>query len=234
MIETRIGRAAAGIRRTERMIVLCLVFAVPVMQGCGVTGAVVGAGATAGVVAAQERPVAEAVSDTRIQVAINEAWLRHSIDLYRRMGLMVNEGRVLVAGIVPTQEMRTTAVDLARRVDGVREVIDEVRVAPGAGLSGLARDTWISTQLRLRLTFDREVSAIDYSVETVGGVVFLMGIARSDAELRRVIDHARSLRYVRRVVSHVRIADTGDATTDGRTDHPGPTAGMQGDGTDKP
>ena len=41
----------------------------------------------------------------------------------------------------------------------------------------------------------------------VGGVVYLMGIAQSQAELDRVTGHARNQSYVRRVVSHVRIKD---------------------------
>jgi hypothetical protein len=35
--------------------------------------------------------------------------------------------------------------------------------------------------------------------------VYLMGIARTPAELQRVIDHVRDVPYVRAVVSHVRV-----------------------------
>ena len=44
-------------------------------------------------------------------------------------------------------------------------------------------------------------------VKTVGGIVYLMGIAQNRNELDRVTNHARNLNYVRRVVSYVRLKD---------------------------
>jgi hypothetical protein len=35
--------------------------------------------------------------------------------------------------------------------------------------------------------------------------VYLMGVARTPAELQRVIDHVRDVPYVRAVVNHVRV-----------------------------
>ena len=37
------------------------------------------------------------------------------------------------------------------------------------------------------------------------GVVYLMGVAQSPDELERVIEHARNIAYVERVVSYVRL-----------------------------
>ncbi|MDP7392270.1 MAG: phospholipid-binding domain-containing protein, partial [Alphaproteobacteria bacterium] len=44
--------------------------------------------------------------------------------------------------------------------------------------------------------------AINYSIDTVNGHVFIMGIAQEQKELDRVLDHARDVSYVRRVTSH--------------------------------
>ena len=57
------------------------------------------------------------------------------------------------------------------------------------------------------MTIDPEVFDINYSVETVNGVIYLMGIAQSKVELERVTDHARELAGVRRIISHVRMKD---------------------------
>ena len=53
----------------------------------------------------------------------------------------------------------------------------------------------------------REVLSINYSIETVNGTVYLLGIAQDDAELVRVIEHARGIENVKRVVSHVVVKD---------------------------
>jgi osmotically-inducible protein OsmY len=57
--------------------------------------------------------------------------------------------------------------------------------------------------LRTKLLFDRDVLAINYSVETVRHTVYLFGIAQDKQELDRVINYARNTEYVSRVVNHV-------------------------------
>jgi osmotically-inducible protein OsmY len=191
---------------------LCLLPALVVLAACDPVSLGVGAAATGGVAVAQERSVKDAVSDTGIRLSINDLWLKESLDLYSSLGLSVNEGRVLVTGQVPTPEARVTAIRLVWQVDGVREVINEVEVAESDGISGYARDAWITTQLRTRLTFDTSLRAINYSVETVGGTIYLMGVAQDQAELDRVIAHARQIPYVRQVISYVRMKDDASAT----------------------
>ena len=85
-------------------------------------------------------------------------------------------------------------------------MINEVAVSENP-LSDLANDTWITTKLKTKMTFDKDILAINYSIETVGAVIYLIGIAQDKAELQRVLNHARSIDYVKRVVNHVRIKD---------------------------
>ena len=42
---------------------------------------------------------------------------------------------------------------------------------------------------------------------TVGGIIYLLGIAQNQDEINRVMEYARNLRYVRGVVSHVLLKD---------------------------
>ena len=57
------------------------------------------------------------------------------------------------------------------------------------------------------ITLDKQIKAVNYSIETVNGTVYVMGIAQSQAEVDRIRNHARQLSYVRRVVNYVRIKD---------------------------
>jgi osmotically-inducible protein OsmY len=70
-----------------------------------------------------------------------------------------------------------------------------------------AKDTWITTQLRTKILTDTEIFDINYTVETVNGVVYLLGIAKTQEELDRVTDHARNINGVVKVVSHVRLKE---------------------------
>jgi osmotically-inducible protein OsmY len=163
--------------------------------------------ATSGV---DERTVGTMAADTRIRTEINEAWFQHDLTMFRKVGLVVHERRVLLTGIMQTRSMKDDAVRLARQIGGVREVIDEILVEDEApGVMDLAWDNWIVTELRRKITFDSVTSRsiANYRIDAVNGTVYLIGIARDQAELDRVIDHARTLSHVRRVVSHVLLRD---------------------------
>ena len=189
--------------RIELVLALLAVGAAAALQGC--VPAVVGAGATAGVAVAQERSVGSAIDDATIELNVNSALLQKSETLFRQVGVESVEGRVLLTGLVLTPEDRVEAGRLAWTVNGVKEVLNEVEVTDKSNLVDYAKDVWITTQLRGKLLGDRLVSDINYSIETVNGVIYLMGIAQSEAELARVAGHARTIRGVNRVVSHVRL-----------------------------
>jgi osmotically-inducible protein OsmY len=67
------------------------------------------------------------------------------------------------------------------------------------------RDFWIIQKIDGKLLLDGDIRSINYSIESVDGVVYLIGVAQNEVELNRVIDHARDVQYVRRIVNYVRI-----------------------------
>lgn len=189
------------LRPLSAIVILC---AAGSLSGCA--GALIGAGATAGVAAAEERGFEGAVDDTKIRTEINHYWFQYDAELHRKVGLTISEGRVMLTGVVPSDVMRADAVRLTWQAAGVREVINELEVIPqGTGAIDDGRDVVIQQTLKARLLFDKEIRNINYTVDVVNGVVYLMGIAQTEAELDRVIAHARDISNVKRVVSHVRL-----------------------------
>jgi osmotically-inducible protein OsmY len=182
-----------------------LVLATAIIPACTPVEVAVGAGTATGVAASQERGIVTSAKDSAISVQIQELWFRTNYEMFGKLSTSVSEGRALLTGKVQDPEMRVEAVKLAWQVDGIAEVINEIEVVNTGSLADSARDFWITTQLRGRLTFDKDIRSINYSIDTVNGTVFLMGIARNQAELDRVTNHARNLAYVRRVVSYVRV-----------------------------
>ena len=178
-----------------------LVLAALSLAGCAET--VIGAGVTAGVAIAQERSIGQAVDDKVIQANINHQLLQRDEALFRRVETEVVEGRVLLTGGVPKPEHRVEAARLTWKVVGVKEVLNELQVTDKSGISNYAKDSWVTTQLRAKMLGDIDIFDINYTVETVNGIVYLMGIARSQGELERVTGYARNIRGVSKVVSHV-------------------------------
>ena len=196
-------RRRAG--RYQFIAVLALLATLPLLSGCA--SAVIGAGASAGIVASQERSVGDAVDDLTIRASLNEGFFDEDIDLFGNVSFAVVEGRVLLKGTVQKPEDRIRAVKIVWKTKGVREVINEIQVTNQGGIVNYARDTWISTQLTAEIMFDIDINAVNYNLETINGTIYVVGIARDQAELDKVIDHARRIRNVKQVVSHVILMD---------------------------
>ena len=177
------------------------------LSGCTPLGIVAGAGAgvTVGTAAAQERGVGGTARDAQIRVEITDKWFRQNVDLMKGLNLQIYEGRVLISGVVQDMGLQEDAVRIAWQPPGVRDVINEIEVRNSGGIQEYARDSWIATQLRAKLLFAKDVYSLNYSVESVGGTVYLLGLAQDQKELDLVQQAARTTPRVKKVVSHVLI-----------------------------
>ena len=188
---------------------ICLSMALAALAGSlgGCTSMVIGTGATFGLAAAQERSVGQAVDDVAILAEINHYLLQRSEILFARVDIEVIEGRVLLTGNVKKPEDRAEVTRMAWQAKGVREVLNELEINDQSTLRDYAKDVWITSQLKIKLLGDTDISAVNYSVDTLNGVVYLFGIAQSQEELDRATGHARNISGVAKVVSHVVLKD---------------------------
>ncbi len=177
------------------------------LAACDPVSLTIGAGATAGVAASQERGIKGVARDTAIEARIFKLWVDRDKKMAARMSIEVYESRALLTGYASSEEDRAAAVGLAWKAEGVEDVMNEILIGEPTGLGTMARDAAITTELKSRLTFDGDVLAVNYSIETVRGVVYLLGIAQDQAELDKVIAQARNVAYVKRVVSYVRVKE---------------------------
>lgn len=188
------------------MILSCLLATSATVSGC--TGLFASAAATGGIAIAQERSPGHAVDDTIILTKISHKFFETGTqDLFVHIGIDVLEGRVLLTGNAPTPEVMIDAVRLTWQVDGVTEVINEIQVTNNNSIQDFAKDTFITAQIKSKLLLDKEIRSINYNVETVNGVVYLIGIAQNQTELDRVSQIASTTKNVRKVISHVRLKD---------------------------
>ena len=191
-------------RPYQILFILVLLGTLP-RSGCG--SLFIGAVATGGAAAVEERSIGNVVDDLTIRAELNQLFFKDNFDLLQSVSFSVIEGRVLLKGSVKTQEDRIRGLELAWQASGVREVINEIQVTDQGGIVNYARDTWISTQLKAEILFDRDILSLNYNVETINGIIYVVGIAQDQAELDKVVDHARRIENVKQVVSHVVMKD---------------------------
>jgi osmotically-inducible protein OsmY len=185
------------------LLILALPFA---LGGCpaAIVGGLAAAGG-AGYAANQERGTGGSIDDFTIKTNIQNAWLKTNPLMQRDLSVTVYEGRTLLTGAAPNPEFKAQAKEVASRVPGVRAVYDEIEVTASESAWESAKDTWITSRVRTELAFNPDVRSVNYTIETANKSVYMIGSARSQAELDIATNAARTTPDVKRVVSYVEV-----------------------------
>lgn len=108
------------------------------------------------------------------------------------------DGVVRLSGAVETEKERTEAEQLARNVEGVKGVKNEI-VLGDLSAGEVVSDAWIVSKIKAKLTADPEVRASQIDVDAVQGVVTLSGKVPSTAVRNEASSLARDTKGVRKV-----------------------------------
>ena len=137
----------------------------------------------------------------------------------------VNDGVVLLSGSANTVDEHLEAIQTARAVAGVRKVESEITspdrmadreirrhenaptagVAKSRGIGQAAKDTFITSDVKMRLVADDKTPASDINVDTRNGIVTLFGAVPSQAAKAAAEEDARRVSGVSRVVNELEI-----------------------------
>lgn len=173
---------------------------------------VVGSIAT-GVVVVREKSFSSTRKDVMMATALASEFVKNGLkNPSNSVDITINEGRILLTGIVRDHSRGKLAVDLAWKSTGVKEVIDEIQYSEDEKLRPrdfqiAFTDYLISLQLEAKLFFSGDVSAVNYKITTVNKTTYLLGVAYEDEELRKVLSIVSKARGVRKVVNHIILVD---------------------------
>jgi osmotically-inducible protein OsmY len=126
--------------------------------------------------------------------------------------ITVNEGRVLLTGILRNKAKSGLAAQLAWKVEGVKEVIDEIQPSKNSYLKPkdffkASRDYIITAEIEAKLLATAEISSLNYKITTANQVVYLIGVAQDSQELSKVLSLIAKISGVTKVVNHVILSD---------------------------
>lgn len=108
-------------------------------------------------------------------------------------------GFVLLAGQVPTEDLRQKANDVVREIRDVRRIYNELEVAAASSTMTRASDNWISSKVKTFLLTNTSTPGLRVKVVAEDGVVFLLGMVTRD-EADRIATEAADVSGVQRVV----------------------------------
>jgi len=163
--------------------------------------------ATAGVKKGDERNFARSLHDVSAGRAIQARMMRAHDFKLNGVDVEVAEGIVVLSGNVPTKEDRIEAARIAWSAPRIDQVGNEVMIKGKQGFVRNAKDGFLEKAIRTRLIAEKSVKARNFNIETHDGIVYLLGVARNQAELERTAQIAAQTRGAVEVISYARIAN---------------------------
>lgn len=175
------------------------------LSGCLPT--IFGAAAKTTMIASRDKSFSGAISDIKLSAQIKKAFITEGFrELYTKIDVEVIQGRVMYTGTVQTEEDIMKAVEIAWKQEGVKEVINELKVDENSNHFDsvqFTKDTWITGQIKAKIVMHRGLKVANYSVVTYNNIVYLFGLAKSEQELESVAHLAAETMGVAEVVSHI-------------------------------
>ena len=172
---------------TARLIA-CLLLAAPLLGGC-----------------LSDRTFGESLDDSSAATEIKTRLFgAGGFSRFGEVDVAVVDRFVLLSGRVPSDADRKEAERIAWQVASVDEVANELQIDKW-DLGRDMNDTWITEQVRMRLLADNDIKGTNFNIQVHNGVVYLLGLARSEDELRKAAEHASLVNGVQKVVSYVKM-----------------------------
>jgi len=183
---------------TRVLSALLIAALVPVLGGCV---AAAGVGAATGASAYHDRRSTGAfVDDEIIELKFAQQLADDALaGAKSHINATSMNNIVLLTGETPSQALRTRIVALARSINKVRRVLDEITVAAPSSMLSRSSDTYVTAKVKTAIIDHDTDVALRTKVVTEKGVVYLMGLL-SHTEADKVTELARRVGGVQRVV----------------------------------
>ena len=150
-----------------------------------------------------DRSIGEYVDDVLIKAILKNSYFDQSEKIFFNVDVEVSQGRVLLTGTVDNIDLRIEATRIAWGVKGVQTVINEIQISESDNILNFADDLVISTKVFAKLMLDEEVNSLNYNIETVNKVVYIIGISSSSDEKKKAIDLTKEVFGVEEVVEYI-------------------------------
>ncbi|MDH2926773.1 divisome-associated lipoprotein YraP [Lonepinella koalarum] len=145
-----------------------------ILQGCVALG--LGGAAVATKVGTDPRTVGSQVDDETLELKVYDAVTKdEQIKAEGRVVVVSYSSRVLLLGQVPDESLKEVATSLAKGVENIGDVYNEMRVGSPISFSQKSQDSWITTKIKSDMLLNSAVKTTDIKVITENKEVFLLG-----------------------------------------------------------
>jgi len=155
--------------------------------------------------ASEERTLDDVVDDNGIKLKLNKLLIDDGLGLFKDVGTVVYWRHVYLVGDVEKAEDKARAGKIAHVPEKVTEVTNDIQVTDAGGVAALVDDIYIEKVIQADYLFDSDIDSSNFRVRSVNGVVYLIGLAESQAELDKAVAIVDARDDVRRIVNYVKV-----------------------------
>lgn len=170
--------------------IITVFFAFFILNGCvGVSSqGVLGTGVN---VYLDPRSLGTQIDDSIMQKSllfrITQADKKYILDISPK----VVDGHIYLTGSVDTVDEKILMTKLSWKTEGARSVKNNIKVRDKFSLKNSAKDLLITSQLKVALFSNKQVSMVNFQINTVNQTIFIFGIAKNEEERATVINEAK-------------------------------------------
>ena len=183
--------------------ILIVIFLSVILNGCAAGVGSSGLFGTGVSVAMDPRTVGTQIDDSIMQKTISTKILALDKKHFLKVKTKVLDGRIFITGKVDEPEEKLKITKIAWETKGARSVRNDIKIKEEFNFKQSAKDLLITSQLRTALMFNKEIKSRNYQIDTYKKRIYIYGIAENKDELKLVVDAAKSILDVEKVVASI-------------------------------
>ena len=158
-------------------------------------------------VALDPRSIGTQIDDNIMQKNLSSRLLLKDKKYVLSINTKVLDGRIFITGKVEDPEEKLLITKMAWETNGVRSVKNNIIIKEEFNFKQSAKDLLITSQLRTAMIVNKKIKSTNYNIDTYKKKIYIYGIAQDKDEMKQVIQEAKSILDVDKVVASILLVE---------------------------
>ena len=182
--------------------VISLIVVILSLNSCS---SAVSLGAFIGNAGTSSKGIKKSFSDTYLKAKVIAKISLLDIKNIANISVNVSRGTILYTGYVMSAEKRLLIVKKTWEVEGVKKIINELKVDDDVTLSQRTNDFILRSKISTRLLFKSGINSNNFSVDVVAGEVYVLGLADNINEKTEVERFLSGMTDIKKLITIIEI-----------------------------
>lgn len=165
----------------------------------------VSVGAFIGNAGTSSKGIKKSFSDTYLKTKVLAKISLLDIKNIANISVNVSRGTILYTGYVMSAEKRLLIVKKTWEVEGVKKIINELKIDDDVPLSRRTNDFILRSKISTRLLFKSGINSNNFSVDVVDGEVYVIGLANNINEKTETERFLSSMTDIKKLITIIEI-----------------------------